>query len=464
MSDEVSMSAPRHLLLSVDDVGSALDTRLALAVLAAEPHNRVYVGTHDSLMHLARRIKGGVYLGTRPLHSRSGSELDDYHFLKQRNFIFVHFDSQGAVYPGGERRWRAQLRERLDPRQLDARDYICTCGHFQRDFYRELNPPCRDNIRTTGHPRLDLYRRRWRPYYNDHVNRLRAQFGDFLLVNTDLARANGGFNIGNTHHPRLADRYRDIHQWAHENETLSYFVRLIHRLHIVFPDLPIVVRPQNGEDPEFYHLVFQGLSSVHVLDKGPAAPWILASRCVIHSGCVAGLKAHLGAAPNINFRPIDDPQRILFLPDQFGVVCNDIDQVVECLIELFHTEALRTSFDDPPLIDHRAKRLLNNLCAPSLPNILAVLQEAQLQVGPAKSAPELALRTEQTLLGAVRGIKRTIRPLSPIHDPVVKEASNICDGFDGDDIARRIEGLQTLAGRRVDHRLIGPRLMVVETR
>ncbi len=465
------MNAPRHLLFPVETINRELDYRLALAMLAARKDNRIYIGLHETLMRLAGRIEGGVYLGKNAIRPHFNDALDDYHRLKEQGFVFVHFDTEGAVYPGSEARWRQILHERLDPRHLHADDYVCTWGDFQRDVYRDLDPPCRDNIRTTGHPRFDLYERKWRSFYEPDARKLRARFGDFLLINTNLARANNhlgpdfvfshynGFQPGD-----LSSRLNCVHEWAYKNEQLSHFVRLVHRLHIVFPDIPVVLRPHPSEDASFYELVFQGLSSVHVLHEGPVAPWLLACRCMIHDGCTTGLEAYLGDVRIINFRPIDDPVQELFLPNQFGVRCHDEDEVVDSLVELLHGESIRTAFDDPPLIDHRAKRLLNNLCDPSFPAMLSVLDEAQAQVEKSEAPPELALRTEEVFFEAVEGVKNMLRPLSPRHRRASGYARSKFPGLEADDIDERIQRLQRLTGRQVNHRVISRGLMVIEAR
>ncbi len=465
------MSAPRHILFPVETINRELDYRLALAVMAARPDNRIYIGMHDALMRLARRVRGGVYLGKDVIRPHFPDALDDYHLLKEQDFVLIHFDTEGAIYPGSERRWRQILCQRLDPRHLDAEDYICTWGDFQRDVYRDLEPACRENIRTTGHPRFDLYRRRWRSFYEPDARRLRARFGDFLLVNTNMARANNRlgpdfvFSAYNGFHPHQLDsRLQAVHEWAYKNEKLSHFVRLVHRLHIVFPELPIIVRPHPSEDPDFYRLVFRGLSSVQVLHEGPVAPWLLASRCMIHDGCTTGLEAYLGEARIINYRPVDDPLQELFLPNQFGVRCEKEDEVIDCLVELMCGEDRRTPFDNPTLIDHRARRLVNNLCMPSFPAMLDVLDEAQDKVRHTEAPPELAIHTEETFYGAVEGFKNLLRPLSPRHRRAAAYTRGKFPGFEKDDITLRIARLRELTNRRVRHRVLSRGLMVVEAR
>lgn len=465
------MTTPRHLLFPVETINRGLDFRLALAVLCARPDNRIFIGRHDTLMRLARRVRGGVYLGKDAIRPHFPDALDDYRLLKQRDFVFVHFDTEGAVYPGGERRWRQILHSRLDPRHLQQEDYVCTWGDFQRDVYRGLDPACADNIRTTGHPRFDLYNHRWREFYAVDAAELRSQFGDFILINTNLARANNRlgedfvFSRYNGFRPRsLESRLNAVFEWADDNRQLSHFVRLVHRLSVVLPDVPVVVRPHPSEDRRFYRLVFRGIDSVHVLHEGPVAPWLLACSCMIHDGCTTGLEGHLGDARVINYRPVDDPLRELFLPNQFGVRCETEDQVVDLLVELFCQGDGRTSFDDPTLVDHRARRLLNNLSGEAFPAMMAVLSEAQSQVDDPQAPPELLLRLEEGMFEVVEDIKDLLRPLSKRHRRAAAYARGKFPGLEPDDVATRIGRLEELTGRSVDHRVFSKWLMTVEAR
>ncbi len=463
------MSAPKHLLFPVETINRELDYRLAMALMAARKDNRIFIGLHETLMRLASRVRGGVYLGKNAIRPHFPDALDDYQLLKERGFVFVHFDTEGAVYPGAEDRWRQILRQRLDPRHLSSDDFVCTWGDFQRDVYREMEPACVDNIRTTGHPRFDLYGRRWRSYYAADAARLRARYGEFILVNTNLARANNKMGTDFVFSPfngfrsaELDSRLHTVRDWAYKNEQLSHFVRLVHRLNVVFPDIPIVVRPHPSEDPAFYRLVFQGMSAVHVLHQGAVAPWLLACRCMIHDGCTTGLEAHLGGTDIINFRPIDNPSQDLYLPSLFGVRCTTEDDVVQRLVDLLHGGRQRTAFDDPTLIEHRARRLLHNFRDESFPAMLTILEEAQSQVTETEAPFDLAIRTEETLFETLESVKNLLRPLSPKHRTASAYSRGKFPGFDPDDVSRRIKRLQSIAGCEVKHRVLSRGLMVIE--
>ena len=463
------MTAPRNILFPVETINRELDYRLAMAVLASEPQNRIFIGLHETLIRLARRLHGGIYLGKNAIRPHFPDALQDYELLKNQGFLFVHFDTEGAVYPGDEDRWREILYQRLDPRHLASNDYICTWGEFQKETYQDLQPPCKANIRATGHPRFDLYRPRWRSYYAADAARLKARFGDFLLINTNLARANNRmgpdfvFSSFNGFDPNdLEGRLQVVENWAHQNEQLSHIVRLVHRLHLVFPRTAVVLRPHPSEDPGFYDRIFQGIPNVHVLHEGPVGPWLLACACMIHDGCTTGLEAHLSETPIINYRRIDNPPQESFLPNLFGVKCTDEDQVVQALVELFHGKQSRTSFDDPLLIDHRARRLLQNFRQEAFPMVLAVLQEAQEELGDCSAPHDLAIHTEERFFDTIESAKHLLRPLSPRHRRAEIYSRGKFPGFQPAQIARRIHRLEAITGRSVRHRVLSRGLMMIE--
>lgn len=467
------MESRQPILFPVETINRELDYRLAMAVLAATKRNRIFIGLHENLMRLARRMEGGVYLGKNAIRPHFQDALDDYLLLKERGFRFIHFDTEGAIYPGDEHRWKEILYQRLDPRHLEKDDYICTWGEFQRDAYRELNPSCGQNIRSTGHPRFDLYRPTWRAYYSKDAARLRARFGDFLLINTNLARANNRmgpdfvFSHFNGFEPNdLNRRTTMIENWAHQNEQLSHYVRLVHRLHLVFPNTPVVLRPHPSEDPDFYTRVFQGIPNVHVLHEGPVGPWLMACRCMIHDGCTTGLEAYLSETPIINYRRIQNPSQESFLPNLFGQKCSTEGEVIDALTELFHSSASRTRFQDPTLIDYRARRLLENFCHEAFPNVLDVLTEAQdsLPAWRVKSRnKDLLSLQEVRFYDTIEGAKHLFRPLSPKHRRAALYARGKFPGLQHSKIAEKIARLERITRRSVRYSIISRGLLLLET-
>ena len=95
-------------------------------------------------------------------------------------------------------------------------------------------------------------------------------------------------NMG--YHPESDElRLRFIGRWAHQLRGFPLFIELLHKLSIRRRDLNIVIRPHPSDSLEYYQCAFRGVPNVHVIREGTVAPWILASRVMLHDGCTTAL-------------------------------------------------------------------------------------------------------------------------------------------------------------------------------
>lgn len=456
-----------NLLFPIETINRELDFRLFLAVMCARQGGRVFVGQPWELALLGRYMDGGVYLG-RPFDPFfPDCDLTQYRMLKEHGITLVHLDEEGAIFPGEEDRWRVALDRQLDPRRLAADDYVCTWGEFQRQHYRSLAPICGSNIHTTGHPRFDLYKPRYRAYYEDEAVTLRARFGSFILVNTNLAYANdavgpkkifskrGGYVAGD---PRK--RLDHIRFWAHVSHTLANMVTVVTRLSIEFPDTQVVVRPHPSESIDFYQTVFDGAPNIHVVREGHVAPWLLAAGVLLHDGCTTAVEAFLGGLPVVSYKSMLNPQYDQYLPNIFGARCSTEDEVVEAIRE----GLAKRRPDEPPqgtLLEDRAAALMLNLRCDSFPRLVEVLEEAQTHVrtsrfGTLRHSIHVGYETlkERT--------KSIVRPLFPMRSAWARYSRSKFFGLGNAGVFERLERIQKVLNKRVSVSLPRETLLVIE--
>ena len=124
-----------NLLFPVEIINRELDFRLFLACFCARENNRIWIGRPRVLYSLANAMRGGIYVGKNIFGLPPIITLHRYHNLKKRDFKFIQLDEEGAVYYGDQEGWKRELSWRFNPTCLEAEDYICTWGDFQRDFY-----------------------------------------------------------------------------------------------------------------------------------------------------------------------------------------------------------------------------------------------------------------------------------------------------------------------------------------
>lgn len=460
------MSAKLNVLMPIEVMNRDLDAALLLAWEYLRPHRRIFIGEQSAIDVASRGLRGGVYVGKviAPHHT---SDLTNYHALKERGFQVLYLDTEGAVYVGDQNNWKRGLSLRLDPTRFEAEDYVCSWGDYQRDYYRSLEPKCAGNVRTTGHPRFDLYRDECSHYYRVDRDRILAQHGPFVLVNTNFSPANNPlrwrYTLSKTtgYDPKDTPR-RDflIREWVHLTKVLADFVKLVHRMSTELRGVNVVIRPHPSEDVTFYEHAFEGIDNVRVVREGPVAPWLAAASVLVHNDCTTGIEAFLAGCPNINYKPHAGPAQERFLPAQFGLRCTAEDDVMAAVRAALEERSGVTPGNPDPL----AFALLENLREYSLPKLLAVMEEAEGKVrGPITSGSALDTAARETKRMLVERAKDVARPIVyPERRSAGAFYGSKFPGFNMKNVKSRLAALETFTPKAVKTNFISKKLMTLE--
>ena len=466
------MKHKRNILFPVETINRELDLRLFLAAMCVEKDNRIFIGQHNVIDRLVRRMIGGIYLGKhifKELFPRVNVEY--YLNLKKRHFKYIHLDEEGAIYTGGEDNWHKELRERLNPNYLTADDYICTWGKYQAEFYKAKQPACEANIKVTGHPRFDLYKPFYSDFFSEETNRLREKYGEFILINSNLSFANNGLGIADTFSPRLnynpADNEKRtvfLDYWAHVTQVLVNFIRLINRLSIEFPEFKIIVRHHPAEDRSLYDIIFKDFKNVLPLHEGSVTPWLLACRVLIHDGSTTGVEAYLGNKPVITFKSIEHKAHDLFLPDSASVKCYGEDQVVEQVKSVINQKNHNNETD---LLNPLAFDLMANFkedCFKNLVDVIRTAEEAARQDNLPSSWDEKRFQSEEFKHKIINTGKNAVRPLfrSKYKDYIFYNSHFY--GFEQKVIDQKMKRVGSILKKDFNYKLYSDSLLIVEAK
>jgi surface carbohydrate biosynthesis protein len=338
-----------NLLFPIEIIARELDYKLFLAASLANKNINVIIAQQDFFNTGCFRFKGGVYIGKNVFKNeiivRDGvpdTDLPCYNELKKNDITLLHLDEETGVINGGEERWREALAERLHPDVLKDTDYIFTWGSWQKKYYQSKSSLFPDShVIDSGHPKYDLCKPRFRGYYKDEINGIKAKYGSFILINTNLGTANNLLSpkpfLAHTldHNPSDSKRKAMfVRQWVHQNKILASIVALLHKLCVIFPNKTFVVRPHPGEDPEYYRTVFYGVKNIYVEKSGAVHPWIMAADLVIHDGCTTAVESFLAEIPVISYASVENKEFEFKLPNQCGVKCKTEEEVIKAINDL----------------------------------------------------------------------------------------------------------------------------------
>lgn len=375
-----------NILLPIETINRELDFKIILAALLAKKKYKIFIGQHDFLMSLLPSLQGGIYIGKNIFTKRSDIEKGEkYKLLKKNNFDIIYIHEEGAVFPGREEDWKRIIEQQYSLDYFDKNDIILQWGDFQNSF--DKNRSKNLTTITTGHPRFDLYKPKWSGFFKPESDEIKPEFKEFILINGNYL-ANHGLgesylfsNQGGYIVEDVQNRMRRVNYYAYNSKQFVSMVELTHELAIKFPELNFVYRPHPSENHDYYKIVFNGVLNIFVKHEGPVAPWILASKAVIHDGCTTALEATLASKPVINFKVELNEEFDIWLPNQMGIRAVNLEQVVAYINDIKENKI----HNEPNLASEAVKELMYNFKADSFELFVNVVEEKLEQIKTVKS-------------------------------------------------------------------------------
>ncbi len=463
-----------NVFFEIETINRELDFRLFLASLFDRSGARFYIGRQDVMLDLVSENNNGLYIGKniRPISEDVDTKRSHhYRLLKERGHKLIWLDEEGGVFWGERPEWEQMMIRSLDPTKLDVEDQVCVWGDLQREFYQDLNPPCRANIETTGHPRFDLYKPKYREYYALEANRLKAEYGDFLLVNTNFHRANTVEGLKkifskNMQHFTSGDRYYMLDRWLHINHVLTDFVRVLTTLSLEMPELNIVIRPHPSENVDFYRMVFSGAENVHVVQEGSVGKWLFAARAMMHDGCTTAIEGDMAGLPVINYKPVTDERFDIPLPNLFGVRCENEAQAVAMMRDILKGE--------PPREDAKIAQQKRELREATTPQFIAnfplesdafapLLEKMSIVIDTLPGSPPISAFKKEADRPAFGFLRSGKTGKSKKKSQLGEGMQAKFYGFYNADIPARIARIQKMLNKDVRCTIISDELLCIET-
>ena len=211
-------------------------------------------------------------------------------------------------------------------------------GEEQAAVIREAFPDQAYKLRVTGNPRQDLYHPALRPLYADAVQKIRRQYGPFILVNSNF----GSVNHARRPYTGLEKSEADIYALAaysgHKPEYIAFryrvfrsFYELVPRLAEAFPNHRILIRPHPSERLEAWEMLAKSHQNVVVRYDHELIPWLLAAEAIIHNGCTTAIEAAMLEKPVIEFRAIQNEQWENPQPKAISIPARTTENVITLL-------------------------------------------------------------------------------------------------------------------------------------
>ena len=336
------------LLIPVENQVRELDPKLLLACVAAHRGFDTVIGSRREMEFSIDAFPRCIYL-SKSMTVRSLLFFQVAHVFGQQ---IVTWDEEALVHLPPE----VYFSRRLDPRAIRYVSHLFAWGEDNVALWHQYpHLPPGVPVHATGNPRSDMLREEMRAYYDDVVADIRAEYGDFILINTNFNHVNAfgpdmnlfkpARNAGQA--PKFGRAARGMTRaYAeglrdHKQAVFEAFQHLIPALSRAFPECTIVVRPHPTESKDVYRQIAADCERVQVTNEGNVVPWLMAARALIHNGCTTGVEAYQAGVPAISYRAVvneayDDG--FYQLPNRMSHQCFSFDELCAMLKRILSGE------------------------------------------------------------------------------------------------------------------------------
>lgn len=304
----------RWLLLPVDNFVREFHGKLLLAAVAAERGWGTVIAFKHSYFKRNVPARSGVVIDSGFLNF---SRVDAYRRLGWRASAW---DEEGLIYLTGPEYCQRRIHERT----FRGFEHAFLWGEQQHSDIRQHITGMDERLILSGNPRFDLLRPDLREYYDPSASRLRAEHGQYILINTNFAVVNHYYGrdyigvkalIRQGRVTTEAQQKDQILREAHQEQIMQAFLNVLPAMSRRFPDHKIIIRPHPSENFDTWSAAAAGLPNVAMIHEGDVTPWLMSAQVAIHNSCTTGVQACILGVPAVSYMPVTSESHDQYLPN-----------------------------------------------------------------------------------------------------------------------------------------------------
>jgi len=436
------------VIIPVENQVREFDPKLLLACVAARRGFPAIIGSRREIDFHIARLPRGFYL-SKSLTARS---VRMFGILRRLGHQVLAWDEEALVHLPPE----TYYSRRLSPKAIEHVSHLIAWGEDNAELFAQYPHLHGVPIHATGNPRNDFLRPELRGFFEDRARAYRAEYGDFILVNTNFNHVNSfypGQNIfvpqsSPSEPPRFgrggtgmtvdyASGLRD-----HKQALFEHFQRLIPELEKRLPGLNVVVRPHPTENHEAYKAIAGRCRRVRVINEGNVVAWLLAARALVHNGCTTGVEAYCLGVPAVSFRPrVDERYDDGFyrLPNRASHQAFDVDELVAALEKIVAgTLGAAGGPERKAVVDHYLAAQDGPLAVERIVELLEQIVAGRSEL----DSPPLTKRLQATLHATLRRWNKKRKGRKPGSQSTMEFHRHRFPTISLNDVESRLAGLQ----------------------
>lgn len=316
----------RTVAIPIETKSRELDGKIWLAHHLVRQGFRVVLGQESEVMKSLDVISPDVLLSVSAGGTLAKAKL--LASLREQGVTICVLDVEGGIFRTDE-----GYSVRLGPEILENVDYYFAWGNGPAELVSELAGFPENRVVVTGDPKFDLLSPAYRNYYQEDANRLKREFGDYVLVNTNFGMANHfdqkiKENLMTSEYvSRLRKPDEEFGFVEFQKKLLNEFIRSVKNLSASYKKVNFVVRPHPSENVHTYEKALEGYENVFARQEGDVHGWVSGAKCIIHNNCTTAIEAVLMGTTAIAYCPIRMEGYDLILPNPISMEASSQEEL-----------------------------------------------------------------------------------------------------------------------------------------
>ncbi len=329
----------KTFVINIETKPRELNSRMMIAYEAIKRNYRVVIGSQDEISKLLKYLPKSIVFEK----SISKNKIKKLSSIKKRGHKIVNLDEEGMASQNNQHFY---LKQRMSEDTLKLTDFFFTWGSQEKELIESRYLNFSNKIIVTGNPRIDTWKPQNIELFRDEIIQIKKKFQNYIFITSNFASIQHA--RGDIFLKRQSLDYNKIESKRDEeifNEKKTFmkkvylkFVDMIKYLSSSLPNKTIVLRPHPADDIQAWKEKFKEFDNVFIEYKFSATPWIIASKCMIHSSCTTGIEGFFSGKPVFSYLPYRDHNFINCVSNSLSDICLERKQLLGKVIEVFQKD------------------------------------------------------------------------------------------------------------------------------
>ena len=291
-----------NILIPIEISSRELSYKIYLSHLLALKGFKCYLGYKSIIWHLTEKMQGYIYFD-KGYHKGISDKI--YDSVKKNKGVIISLEEEGAVdYPDNQ-----TLLTRYSRNLFSAADLVFLWGIHQSNYFNDRFAEDKKVV-VSGHPRFQLLKEKYHLLYQDEVDALKSEYGEFILMSLNMVYGNNimGDDYILDEYGSWFDNIQSIVDF--DKKKFDTFISLAKDI-ANRTNKTVIIRPHPEENIESYKTLLSDYNNIRVIFKGSVIPWLIAAEIMIHPDCSTGIESFFLGKKPISYLPENYPQELV---------------------------------------------------------------------------------------------------------------------------------------------------------